>query len=292
MNRLLPFAALLLALATSSTSFAGPRASQSTASGDDRPTPDTARLVLQASITGPLAGRLQLGEFRKTDGLSREVQGMKMYALEFAATATFLDDMLYELSESSIKTSPPARTLNDGREFSWDAWANTAVAGRRPARNGDKLALVGKVDYVKYESGWRVAAITFRGTLDTGGRAPVSVQAAESAPVDSGETATIPSSREAAREPSWARGYPIASGRGTTTDIVVDSESLGPIQLSIDGASESVTVRGWRSHHYQFEVGSVHMVRAVVNGKVFQVRYTATPGGKLTVKSGGIVVNR
>ena len=287
-----PIASLLLVLATASTSFPGPRCPQSTGSDNDRPTADTARLALQANITGPLAGRLQVGEFRKTDGLSREVQGMKMYALEFAATATFLDDMLYELSESGIKTSPPARTLNDGGAFSWDAWSNTAVAGRRPARSGDKLTLVGKVEYVQYESGWRVAAITFRGTLDTGGRAPDSGRVAESAIVGSGGTATAPTSGEPTLEPSWAPGFPIASGRGTTTDIVVDSEAFAPIQLLIDGASESVTVRAWRSHHYQLEVGSTHMIRAVVKGKVYQVRYTATPGGKLTVKSGGIIVNR
>ena len=77
---------------------------------------------MQAAIKGPLASKLAIDAFRKTDGLAQDAGGARLYTLEFAATLAFGDDMLVETDEHEIRTFPPAATLNDGKDFSWDAF--------------------------------------------------------------------------------------------------------------------------------------------------------------------------
>jgi hypothetical protein len=153
------------------------------ACGADRPDDDSARKAVQAQISGPLADKLRLQAFRKTDGQARELMGVRIYSLEYSATLEFLDDILYEVSGNAIKASPVGPTLNDNRGFSWDAWFNTAVAGRKPGFLGDRLNLVGTVTFEKKESGWVVAGIDFKATMDSSNRAaghsPEAMAAAE-----------------------------------------------------------------------------------------------------------------
>jgi hypothetical protein len=154
------------------------------ACGANRPDDDSARRAVQAQVSGPLAAKLRLQDFRKTDGQERELMGVKIYSLEYSATLEFLDDILYEVSANAIKASPVGPTLNDNRGFSWDAWFNTAVAGRKPGFLGDRLNLAGTVTFEKKESGWVVAGIDFKATMDSSKRAaghsPEAMAAAES----------------------------------------------------------------------------------------------------------------
>lgn len=140
------------------------------ACGMDRPSPEMAKQAIQARVSGPLADKLHLQTFRKTDGQASELRGVSMYALDYSATLEFLDDMLYEVSDNTIKASPVGPTLNDKRGFSWDAFFNTAVAGRKPGFVGDRLSMIGTVIFEKKESGWVVMAINFNTTMDSSSR--------------------------------------------------------------------------------------------------------------------------
>jgi hypothetical protein len=249
----------------------------------DRPDTDTAKEALQSTITGPLAGKLRLVDFRKTDGQSREVMGVQMYAFEFSAMVDFLDDMLCEMSDNAIKTSPPGTTLNDNRGFSWDAWFNTAVAGRKPAYMGDRLNLVGTVHYQRKESGWVVASIEFKGTMDPSHRA------AGHGVGDSGSGQAIQPAGELPRTPS----YPISSGRVTSTRVRVVNDNFSPIMVFFDGASDPVSFKGSWLNDYSWEVGSKHLINAVVGRQTFQVEYTVPQvGGELRITSRGITIGR
>ena len=139
--------------------------------GKDRPAADTAKDTFQRAITGPLAGKLRLSAFQKTDGLPGLVEGVQVYELDFTATVEVLENMRYQTSAKEIKTAPPNATPKEQSGFSWDNFYSSAVAGFSSAFMGDKFKVVGKVGYQRKESGWVVAAIEFNSSLDTSGRA-------------------------------------------------------------------------------------------------------------------------
>jgi hypothetical protein len=129
------------------------------------PNPATAEAALKGAITGTEAQRVRLTAFNKTDGQSREVMGVKAYALEFKATIDVLEDVLYQTSGHQISVTAPGPTLGQNSStFSWDGFFNTAVAGRQPANKGDHLTVTGTVTYERKESGWVVAALDIKAT--------------------------------------------------------------------------------------------------------------------------------
>jgi hypothetical protein len=104
---------------------------------------------------------------KKTDGQSGELAGVKLYELDFEATAEFIENAMYAVGDA-IQVTRPGPTLSQG--FSWDAWFNTAVGGRKPATRGDKLLLKGSVRFERKESGWVPTGVSFAAEVDTSRR--------------------------------------------------------------------------------------------------------------------------
>lgn len=141
-----------------------------TGCGPSRPTPAAGEEALKAGIREERPNMLKLVNFQKADGQAREIQGVKVYVLDFTANVQVLDDQMCESSNQSIKASVAGPALNDGRGFRWDAFFNTAVSGRRMVYQGDQFKLVGQVTFERKESGWVAAGVHFSSTLDISGR--------------------------------------------------------------------------------------------------------------------------
>jgi hypothetical protein len=75
---------------------------QTESSEKDRPSEQSARQALNAAIKGPRAAGVTVESFRKTDGLAQEVQGAKLYTLEFESTLLFGEDMLFRSRIESL----------------------------------------------------------------------------------------------------------------------------------------------------------------------------------------------
>jgi hypothetical protein len=138
--------------------------------GPGQPPEASAEQAVKSSVRSENPSLFELVSFKKTDGQSREIQGVHVYVLDFTATISLLGDTFYEATTDSIALSAPGPTLSDGRSLSWDAWLSTAVSGQKMAYQGDRLNVVGQVTFEKKESGWRVSAVAYRTILDPSAR--------------------------------------------------------------------------------------------------------------------------
>lgn len=220
-------------------------ASLSSGCGSDRPAPAAAEDAVRAAITGPKADRLRLVEFRKTDGQAKEIMGVRVYELEFFAGVDVLEDLLYEASDHSLKASESAPTLGTVQGgFSWDAWFNTAVSGREMVYQGDRVALNGTVGFERKESGWVVAAIRFKTSIDTSSRA-----------AGHGPTSATPHARAAAlaRHDASVCSDQSAAAALTRVDQSGQDTTVGDAYQK-EGApgAETLSFGGWGDHYYSY----------------------------------------
>ena len=82
---------------------------------------------------------------------------------------------------------------------------------------------------------------------------------------------------------------PISSGLGIKTRFAVENETIRTIQIFLDGKDVPIEIRGVRTYTDELEVGSTHIIKAVVNGRVFQKEFTVPRVmRRLVVSSGGI----
>lgn len=145
------------------------------ACGPGRPAVRDAEAIVMQAVGTPSPSRIEVGAFRKTDGRPAELAGVALYSLMFEAEARFLTDALYALDgrssgrASSISTS---EYVARSRSFSWGDALND-MQGRRPARRGDVLHLVGEVTFERRESGWIATGLSFTARHDSSTRAAV-----------------------------------------------------------------------------------------------------------------------
>lgn len=145
------------------------------ACGPGRPAVRDAEAVVMQAVGSPSPGRIEVGAFRKTDGRAAELAGVALYSLMFEAEAQFLTDALYALDgRSSGKASALSTSeyVARARAFSWGDALND-IQGRRPARRGDVLHLVGEVTFERRESGWIATGLSFTARHDSSTRAVV-----------------------------------------------------------------------------------------------------------------------
>jgi hypothetical protein len=68
------------------------------------PTEDEARKAVEQFMErGPTKGIFSVTRFKKTDGMSGEMRGIKMYELKFAAERKVLKDVSYNIKKDSIQ---------------------------------------------------------------------------------------------------------------------------------------------------------------------------------------------
>jgi hypothetical protein len=92
-----------------------------------------------------------------------------------------------------------------------------------------------------------------------------------------------------AAEASKTAHYPMSSGVGTTTQVTVFNETLRPVQIFLDDSDTPISLRGISGHKASLEIGSTHILKAVVGSQVFQARFTVPRVmRRVTVSSNGI----
>lgn len=136
-----------------------------------RPTEADGKDALTAAIHGKNAAALTIRSFRKTDGQNADLMGVKVYLLEFEAVAEFVAEAAFSSNGRAIDVVGPLPTLAEQKPgFSWDAYFNSAVAGRAPGFRADRLFLKGTVEFQNKESGWVAGGVSFTITADTSRR--------------------------------------------------------------------------------------------------------------------------
>jgi len=244
----------LISLIAFSASLAFPYAH-----AQDRPDESSAKAHLQSLISGPLASQVRIENFRKTDGLARAIDGAKHYTLEYEATLKFDSNMQVNLDGKAVRTAPPATSSS-----SLDSFYNTVVASLRPIRAGQTVVVTGAAKYVHYESGWRILEMTLKPTRDSASEAGGNVSTQ-----GSGGNAT---------QSSPAKRYPIIPPRtGSTvyvTRVAVENKTYQPIQMYLDEGTTPIVIGGVRTYTSELEVGSTHLIKVVVDGRVFQQELT------------------
>ncbi len=105
---------------------------------------------------------------------------------------------------------------------------------------------------------------------------------------------TAPASTDAVAAPgpssSGAR-YPISSGIGTTTRFVVLNDTYKPIQVFLDDSDTPIELKVQRVYDKQLEIGSTHLLKAIVGQETFEVRFTVPRVmRRVTVSARGIQV--
>jgi hypothetical protein len=66
--------------------------------GPGQPPAASAEQAVKSSVRSANPSRFELVSFKKTDGQSREVQGVHVYVLDFTATISLLGDPVYGFS--------------------------------------------------------------------------------------------------------------------------------------------------------------------------------------------------
>ncbi len=82
------------------------------------------------------------------------------------------------------------------------------------------------------------------------------------------------SANAAAQPPARKSQYPISSGVGVRTKFGIDNETFRTIQVYLDESDTPIVITG--AHRYQdmLEIGSTHVMKAIVGGRTFQARFT------------------
>lgn len=106
--------------------------------------------TLETQINQDSKGAIKLVRFEKTDGQAHETNGVSGYTMDFKATIEYEEDCFktgsgfggWPYSDFSVLTTPPQ---------GWDKF----VAGQiYQFKKGWRIAINGKAEYEKKESGW------------------------------------------------------------------------------------------------------------------------------------------
>ena len=90
-------------------------------------------------------------------------------------------------------------------------------------------------------------------------------------PVERAGGRTPQGGAEASDSAPWATGYPIASGRGVTTQVMVFNQGLARLQIFLDGNPSPIELKGQMGHAFRLEIGSIHILRSVSGGRSTEI---------------------
>ncbi len=106
--------------------------------------------AIQQRIKNESAGRVKLTQFHKTDGQSAEVNGVKLYTLEYDAEVEFLEACKWDvITQGGV-------LMDDELHFGTEAGLGTGVS------KGQRIKLVGAIQFEQKESGWAVASVKLK----------------------------------------------------------------------------------------------------------------------------------
>jgi hypothetical protein len=124
-------------------------------SGSDRPSESQARAALENEIASQSNGAIKLVSFQKTNGIQRDLNGIKGYELEYAAEIEFTDDCLWSDRDGyfeifRLPLSPADKQLLGTMQA--PAWTMRA----RQMKKGEHYTTRGSFQFIQTENGWRL----------------------------------------------------------------------------------------------------------------------------------------
>ncbi len=127
------------------------------------PTTSDGEQAIQQRIKNEARGRIKLVEFHKTDGQSAEVNGVKLYTLEYDAEVEFLEACKWDVLISGGVLMDDelhfgTRSLTDKSSMEAAMNLGTEVA------KGQMVKLLGAIVFEKKESGWAVDSVKVKST--------------------------------------------------------------------------------------------------------------------------------
>jgi hypothetical protein len=123
------------------------------------PTPSEGRRVIEDRIANESQGRIALFDFQKDNGMQGEINGFKIYKLEFTANIEFVQDCKWLSGTLGVPMSfrtvqRPAQNQNN-----WGSFLNNATEPGQLENKGDRVQLSGVLTFVKKEKGWAVESM-------------------------------------------------------------------------------------------------------------------------------------
>ncbi|MDX2121999.1 MAG: hypothetical protein SF070_13215 [Gemmatimonadota bacterium] len=190
---------------------------------------------MRALIDSGRHERLELKDFRKTDGQSQELFGVKVYTLEFAGTV----QVLARISFNAIAMAQAERLeAFDAVPASANRMAisEALMTGQKNACTGDALRLRGQLMFELKESGWRLSDAKLTVAQDSTDRDPNCSTTSTPSPVP--PTASPARAATAGRFVYLDRTYNLhvmnADGSGDR-QLTSDGGARGRAQWSPDG---------------------------------------------------------
>ena len=137
------------------------------------PSANGGKREIQRQIDAESEGRIDLLNFRKTNGQRRELFGRKLYALEFEASIEYTEacraDMGYFGAFSSFKTTElPKKIACSGGDLACAQnrllrELNDSILVADPdVRKGHTEHIAGVMTFEKMERGWRAVSLTMK----------------------------------------------------------------------------------------------------------------------------------
>lgn len=111
------------------------------------PSESDGRNALEEKIRANSNGLIRLASFQKTNGIAQEIEGMKLYEMEYTADIEFLEDCVWSgtyRGEARLFYAEPR-----GQRKWFGAF--------EPASKGQHQRLTGRFSFQKAEKGWRLS---------------------------------------------------------------------------------------------------------------------------------------
>ena len=115
----------------------------------DSPTDDPTAVAIDA---GPNPEDMPPGSYLRTDDA-----GVRHYALDYKCVAKFKKNTMWSFGRNGFETTDP---LPDNAKRKERKKAEERLAGKKPAKSGDTVAVKGSVEFESKESGWIVTNVT------------------------------------------------------------------------------------------------------------------------------------
>lgn len=126
-----------------------------------KPSEADGETAVRDQISREAGGRIQLNDFRKTNGLEGVQNGTPIYTLEYEADIEFLADCKWLNDTNGVhdgfKTALSDDQTQEKKGF-WRGLASALLEQGSDQKRGDKATYRGKLVFEETERGWRPAA--------------------------------------------------------------------------------------------------------------------------------------
>lgn len=125
-----------------------------------KPSESNAKNIIEQKVNQESEGKIRLVSFRKTNGQTREVYGVKVYVLEYEAVIEFLDDCKwltvdpFSARHIGFKTVQTKRSAEKKGGY-WAGWMNLTQTPGTEHKKGERQNYFSSIRFEKTEKGWR-----------------------------------------------------------------------------------------------------------------------------------------